>query len=463
MLDKGEMQTFGVRDWPRPERRGRLSFNGQVLHLRVVPGAPFVLLSRSQLGLLTVDVGELEQPRAVANFMYPNTPLDFRLAGARVFAISSDGLAMLDLEDVLAGTADDVLEPAGGPYRVYQWHDELLLWTGRQEDQNHGPVEHLSRLALPSVRRAAGPHARPESGPAELPPEPFWLAVLELGTAGRIHLFCREDAGAAPRLEGSIAMPDKQTDSLWKEDFVYSVGYSGSLRIFDATRRQQPVPSGQLELPGELYGCAWLEPHFLLIAAGSAGLHVVNVEDRTRPRHIAQLGVPKHLQQLAQVRDILTHGQQAFLAHGRGGVSLVDLSDPSRPRYLQAIDTPGYVADIHVADDLLFASTHGEGVFLIDLRKTETWLPVGRIETPFLVNAVVSGEGRLVFSGRRAGLAQVAMPHRLEIRVASDGLARVPLPADVTTGHYRFFVYNDDESLPLAIPVAAARRVAQKE
>ncbi len=462
-LDNGEIQTFGLRDWPRPQRCGRLLLNGEVLQLRVVPGAPLVLLSRSQLGLLTVDVGELEEPRVAASFTHPNTPLDFRLAGSRVFAVSSAGLAMLPLADVLAGTTDEVLEPASGLFRVYEWHDELLLWAEPHGDHKHERAGHLSRLARPSARRAAAPRVWREPVPAELPPEPPCLAVLELGTARAIHLFCREDTDAAPRLESSIVLPEKQAESLWVEDLVFSVGYSGVLRIFDATRRRQPVPVGQLELPGELYACAWLEPHFLLIAAGSAGMHVVNVEDPAQPRHIAQLGLPEHLQKIAQTRDVLVYGQQAFLAHGRGGVSLVDLREASRPYSLQAIDMPGYVADITIADDLLFASTHRQGVFLVDLRNAETWLPVGPIETPLRVNAVISGEDRLVFSGRSSGIAQAAMPRRLEVKVAGGGLARIRLSAASTAKNTRLYIYNKDERLSVPIPATADRRVAQKE
>jgi hypothetical protein len=265
----------------------------------------------------------------------------------------------------------------------------------------------------------------------------------------------------------SSFLPDKNNKPFWKEDFVYTVGRSGLLRVFDASDPQRPVVAGELELTGELRNSDWLEPHFLLIAAGQSGLHVVNVEDPCRPDHVATLALPEHLRQAAQVMDVHVVGRKAYLAHHRNGISQVDVSDPLKPRILRAVDTPGVVKKLASSGEILFASIYRDGLFMIDLGGEGGWAPVGVLDSPIYVHDLAACQGRLVVRGGQLGGAQLAMPLKLEVRVERDDLARIKLPDRLEPGAYRLYLYNDNENLQIEsafhLPSGPARQVAQNE
>jgi hypothetical protein len=467
-LANGELQTFGVRNWPQLEKHGTMQAQGQILRLKTVPGEPLVMLSRSQLGLLTVNVEKPDQPRVVANFIKPGTALDFCLAGQQVYSISAKGLSVFKREEVLAGSPDDIGEMADIKYDVYEWNGEVYLLSktklGRGGALEGAPSLHvLPPQATCNKNACAVPGRQPDA----LPADEECLAVTEIGTKDVIHLFCREDGGNRPRLESSIRLPDKRTKPVWKDNFVFTVSGNGSLRVFDATDRRRPVLTGQLELPGILYDCEWLEPHFLLVAAGMEGLHVVSVEDRSRPQLVASLALPEHLQKISTIQDVLVLDQRVYLAHSRNGVSQVDMTDPLRPRFLQTVDTPGHAKRLAAYNDLLFASIHREGVFLIDISNKERLAPVGVIEAPVTVYDLAVCQGRLALCGGHPGVVQLTMPQKLDVRVEGDTLVRVLLPDDLAPGDYRLYLYDDNESLQVKsafhIPADPGRQVAQNE
>jgi hypothetical protein len=466
-LHNGELRTFSVRNWPQLEQRGSLQIDGRVLRLMPVPGEPLLMLSRSLLGLLTVNVEKLDQPRIVASFREPLTPLDFCLAGKQVFAVSSAGLSVLDLAEVLAGSVDNVTMMAGREYDLHGWNGQIFLLSASGPEQPNGRTA-PSLLALPPPA-GCGQNCRslPDSGSGDLAPGQDCLAAPKLEAGDAIHLFCEEPGNARPRLEATIILPERELKSIWRDDAVFSVSRNGMLRVFDTADRRRPVWSGQLRLPGELYDFGWLEPHYLLVAAGSAGMLVVSVEDLARPRQVAQLVLPEHLQSLSPVRDVLVDGQRAFLALGRNGLSMVDVSDPLQPRFLRGVDTSGFSSALAVFDGLLFASVHRQGVYLVDLGDGRDWLPVGLLDTPVRASELAAGAGRLAVAGGQSGIGQMVLPRKLEIRVERDGLARIELPEDLAPGEYRLYLYNGDESQPVRsafrIPAHTHREVAQNE
>ena len=67
---------------------------------------------------------------------------------------------------------------------------------------------------------------------------------------------------------------------------------------------------------------------YAYVAAGAAGLKVVDVSDRTRPQIVATLSLPGTL------NDVKLAGARAFVAAGSAGLHVVDGSNPRTPRLL---------------------------------------------------------------------------------------------------------------------------------
>jgi hypothetical protein len=81
--------------------------------------------------------------------------------------------------------------------------------------------------------------------------------------------------------------------------------------------------------------------HTLYIAAGSAGLRILDVADPARPVPLADLDLP------GQAQDVRVQAGQALVAAGDAGVFQVDVSSPGRPVVVGA--NPGVVEAYRVA------------------------------------------------------------------------------------------------------------------
>ena len=115
-----------------------------------------------------------------------------------------------------------------------------------------------------------------------------------------------------------------------------------------------------LALPG--YGndiaCAG---SYCYIAAGSAGLQIVNVANPGAPAIVGTYPTSS----LSQGVAIL--GTTAFIADGGAGLLIVDVSVPSSPALLAQHDTPGTAAAVVVRNGIAYVADTASGVHLVDV------------------------------------------------------------------------------------------------
>lgn len=98
----------------------------------------------------------------------------------------------------------------------------------------------------------------------------------------------------------------------------FSASSSGSVRTFT------PTALSVLEIPGFANNVD-VVGDYAYVAAGEAGLVVVDVSDRSAPQIVAQLDTP------GNGNDIRIVGGLAYLADGVGGLRIVDVTDPLAP------------------------------------------------------------------------------------------------------------------------------------
>jgi hypothetical protein len=101
--------------------------------------------------------------------------------------------------------------------------------------------------------------------------------------------------------------------------------------------------------------------NFAYVAAGSAGLQVVNVSDRTAPRIVAALALA------GNANDVKLWGSRAYVAAGSAGLHVVDISDPLAPRRVSTIDTPGNATDVRVHGNIAYVADGSSGLQIIDV------------------------------------------------------------------------------------------------
>ena len=92
-------------------------------------------------------------------------------------------------------------------------------------------------------------------------------------------------------------------------------------------------------------------------------------------------------------KEIIPQGNHAFLSHQHGLVTILDISDPARFREVSSVEAGGLLADIHVADNLLYIAGQAGNLQVLNVELPGMPEFVGYYRTPSSARAVmVQGE-----------------------------------------------------------------------
>ena len=201
--------------------------------------------------------------------------------------------------------------------------------------------------------------------------------------------------------------PDDVRPAAVRGRYVYAIGRSTLLAIYDIADPQNIRKVGELTVSGEVY------PQQLALVGNYAyvvaleefqgggydiKLRIVDVSDPTRPREIGQyaptgkkvyavivgnnyayVGVsvsessalhvlnisnpasPQFVREIANVDDLegdggTVVGNRLYLVHGTKGISIWDISQPDNPQRLGSLDTPGVARSVAVSGNYAFVS-----------------------------------------------------------------------------------------------------------
>jgi hypothetical protein len=136
-----------------------------------------------------------------------------------------------------------------------------------------------------------------------------------------------------------------------------------------------PVPLSFVNIPGFTNNVD-VSGNFAYVAAGSAGLQVVDVSDRNNPRIVAAFDTPGNAQ------DVKVVGNTAFVADGSAGLQIIDITDPLNSSLLGAIDTPGNAQDVVVQGNLAFVADGSTGLQISNISDLTAPSLLSTVDTP---------------------------------------------------------------------------------
>jgi hypothetical protein len=208
---------------------------------------------------------------------------------------------------------------------------------------------------------------------------------------------------------------------------VSNSGFSQAVNVHVQTFTPQPLAF--VALPGFANNVD-VSGNFAYVAAGAAGLQVVNVSDRRTPTVIAALDTP------GNALDVKVVGTTAFVADGPAGLQIIDISDPLQPRLLGGVDTPGNAQDVVVHGTLAFVADGAAGLQIIDISDLTAPRVLRAVDTPGTASGVDVTLGR-----RLAVVADSAVG--LQVIDLTD-TAQPTLIGSVDTGDARDVVLSPD-------------------
>ncbi|MCF6212304.1 MAG: Ig-like domain-containing protein, partial [Gammaproteobacteria bacterium] len=133
---------------------------------------------------------------------------------------------------------------------------------------------------------------------------------------------------------------------------------------------------------------------YAFVAAGAAGLQVVDVADREAPVVVAALDTD------GTAIDIRVVGNLAYIADGDSGLKIIDVTDPLAPALLGSLDTAGVTQDLKVDLEYAYLANGSAGMEIVDISNPEAPLSIATLENLGTVYGVdVEGDRAVLVAG----------------------------------------------------------------
>lgn len=187
-------------------------------------------------------------------------------------------------------------------------------------------------------------------------------------------------------------------------------GFSAQVSI--QIKAFSPVALSALPLPVYANAVA-VQGDFAYLAAGAAGLQVVDVTDRRAPAIAAAVDTP------GNANDVIVSGDLALVAAGAAGLVIVEIRDPRTASLLGSFDTPGSALDVAALGNLALVAGGTGGLLLIDIANPRQPLLLGSLALPGSSRGVeMDSQGTLaVVAAGTAGLHVVSIAGRTAPRL----------------------------------------------
>ena len=154
-----------------------------------------------------------------------------------------------------------------------------------------------------------------------------------------------------------------------------------------------PSASSFLEIPGEANNVD-VAGSFAYIAAGFAGLQIVDVSNHNNPQIVASLDTSGY------ANDVRVVGNFAYVADGGAGLKIINIANPLTPVLTGSVDTPGDAQDIVVRNQHAFIADGDSGLQIINVNNPALPVAVGSVNTTDFAQGVdISGNYAIVAGG----------------------------------------------------------------
>ena len=171
-------------------------------------------------------------------------------------------------------------------------------------------------------------------------------------------------------------------------------GVGMRLSVLDLSDPAEVRELGATEFLGGSVEAIHLDGDTAVVAAGGAGLHLVDVGDPSRPKSVSRLGITGYAE------GVTVAAPYAYVAAGSGGLQVVDISDPAAPRGVAALDGSVYTFDAAVAGGYAYLAAAGAGLVVADIRDPLHPFEVARLALPgYAYGIAVTGSTAYVAGG----------------------------------------------------------------
>jgi hypothetical protein len=166
--------------------------------------------------------------------------------------------------------------------------------------------------------------------------------------------------------DGTVYAGNSGTCTVTASNSGLSVTASGTVTGFS------PTSLGSVSIPGFANEVA-VNGNYAYVAAGSAGLQVVDVTNRSNPVIVASLSLTGNTNSVRAVGNLL------FVAGGSAGLQVIDVTNPLTPVLRGSLNTNGNALDVNIQGNTAYVA-NGSNLFLANI--TDPSLPTALSTLP---------------------------------------------------------------------------------
>ena len=157
--------------------------------------------------------------------------------------------------------------------------------------------------------------------------------------------------------------------------YVYA-GVGPRLVVLDALDPANMHPVGATAQFDDFVKGVAISGTLAYVAAGSAGLRVINVSDPAHPAEISAWDSPGYAQGVA------VDGQTAYLADGPYGLAAVDVTNPAQPVALGSAYATNFAFGVAVSGHYVYIAAGSAGLMVANVTDPAHPVEIGRVNTP---------------------------------------------------------------------------------
>ena len=389
-LESGELLVAEFPDSGEPEIVSRYRFaQNPVTEMAFIDGR--LVMAEAGFGLRVIDFTEPTGPRQIAEYR-TDAQIDDLYIDGEIAAILLDGrrIVVLDLSqtDEIKTVYDVKLPQKGASIFVKGRHGFV---TGAQSGlMSINLGESNEAVVLDSfVTGGSGEELIVADDRAYGADGAGGLAVFDVSDAHRIKWLGSSNTHGLfddIALHGERAVVIRDYTTLQMMEIknpasplvrsVYKPGGVISDIVFDGTVVYAATNEGvrridfSVEPPAALYGetvsyggsrGADIRDNILYVADSFSGLHLYDISDSRRLRHISSFHTD------GSSKGVAVKDGYAFVADNDHGLQIIDVSEPENPRRVSEIATPGLAYALKIKGDTLYLADHRGGFHIIDI------------------------------------------------------------------------------------------------
>ena len=264
-------------------------------------------------------------------------------------------------------------------------------------------------------------------------------SMAYFGSGSYFHIV---DFGMAgdPRLIAKIRLPKPILDvKLQNNNIAYIAAGQAGLRIIDVANPSNPVELAKLDTPVNASGLD-ISGTTLYLADAGVGLRIIDISIPGDPKEI------KFIETGGSALNVAIGVNYAYVADGSGGLRVIDITIPQQPNEIAHYETAGAAVDVAVRGTYAFVAVENAGMLVLDI--SNPWNPteIGQFDGYKSITAIAVDDNSAYVTDSQVGLGIIDITNFYAPKEAS-ALPMEGNPADLALSGTHVYVADGHRGL----------------